>query len=60
MPRKTLEQEIRQISEDMLVLGKMVGNALIASVTALKNHDMELSRLMREEDVGICASSLHL
>ncbi|MFN3490699.1 MAG: phosphate signaling complex protein PhoU [Anaerolineales bacterium] len=53
MPRKTLDQEIQIIREDMLLLGNMVEQALIGAVVALKDHDIEKSRSIRDQDKTI-------
>lgn len=50
MPRKTLDQELQIISDDLLILGSMVEQALVTSVVALKDHDMDKSRFVREWD----------
>lgn len=53
MLRLTLDQELQNISDDMLILGSMVEQALIASVVALKEHDMDKSRFVQEGDKRI-------
>ena len=53
MPRKTLDQELQNIADDMLILGSMAEQALVASVMALKDHDMDKSRFVREGDKRI-------
>lgn len=58
--RKTLEHEIYVVSKDIFDLGGMVEGALIASVTALKNHDMEQALTVREEDKRINAKRYDL
>lgn len=50
MPRKTLDQELQTIREDLLLLGNMVEHALIGSVAALKDHDVGKSHLIRDND----------
>ncbi len=50
MPRQTLDQDLQTIREDMLLLGNMVEHALIASIVALKDHDIEKSRSIRDRD----------
>lgn len=53
MPRTTLDHEIQVISEDILLLGNMVEQALVTSVQALKDHDFEKSRFIRHNDETI-------
>ncbi len=53
MSRKTLDQELQIISDDMLILGSMVEQAVVASVVALKDHDLDKSRFVREGDKRI-------
>jgi len=53
MPCKTPDQELQNISDDMLILGSMVEQALVLSIMALKNHDMERSRFVKEGDKRI-------
>ncbi len=53
MPRLTLDQELQNISDDMLILGSMVEQALVASVMALKEHDMDKSRFVQDGDKHI-------
>lgn len=40
MMRKTLSQELHEIKDDVLILGSMVENAVMASVRALKDNDL--------------------
>ncbi len=53
MSRLTLDQELQNISDDLLILGSMVEQALVASVVALKEHDMDKSRFVLEGDKRI-------
>ena len=41
-PRETLDRNIQQLKDDILVLGSMVEQALLKSVDALKRQDFEL------------------
>jgi len=43
MPRDSLDQKIRQIQDEILVLGSMVEEAIFKCVTALKNRDEKIS-----------------
>lgn len=55
MPRQTLDHELEIISEDMLLLGNMVEQALVSAVMALKDHDFEKSKLVRDGDEKVNA-----
>ena len=50
MIRKTFDSEIKQAKDDMLVLGSMVEQALVASVEALKRRDLKASERILEGD----------
>ena len=43
MLRKTFENEIQQVKDDVLVLGSMVEQAILNSVEALKKRDIKAS-----------------
>ncbi len=53
MLRKTFDTEIKQVKDDVLVLGSMVEQAIIASVEALKKRDVEASRRLFDADQEI-------
>jgi phosphate transport system protein len=53
MPRQSLDKEINSIRDDLLILSSMVETALVESVTALKDHDMERSRIVYDNDTRI-------
>ena len=53
MLRKTFESEIRQVKDDVLVLGSMVEKALLDSVEALKKRDIKASEKIFAEDQEI-------
>ncbi len=53
MARKTLDQQIQIIRDDLLFLSSMVETALVESVSALKDHDMERSRTIYTADARI-------
>lgn len=55
MPRKSLDQQLQNIRDDLLLLSSMVETALIESVTVLKDHDMEKSRVVYDNDAKINA-----
>lgn len=53
MLRKTFENEIQQVKDDVLVLGSMVEHAILDSVEALKKRDIKASEKIFEEDKEI-------
>ncbi len=53
MLRKTFESEIKQIKDDVLVLGSMVEQAIIDSVEALKKRDVKASERLFAADQEI-------
>ena len=53
MLRKTFETEIKQVKDDVLVLGSMVEQAIIDSVAALKKRDIRASERIFTEDRAI-------
>lgn len=53
MLRKTFENEIQQVKDDVLVLGSMVEQAILNSVEALKKRDLKASEKIFEEDLEI-------
>ena len=58
MPRKSLDHQIQIIRDELLLLSSMVETALVESVSALKDHDMEKSRIVYENDVQINAQAI--
>ena len=50
MLRKTFETEIKQVKDDILVLGSMVEQAIIESVAALKKRDIKASEQILAND----------
>jgi phosphate transport system protein len=50
MPRRTLDKDLQIIRDDMLLLGNMVEQALVNSVSALKDNDVEQSKVIRAND----------
>jgi phosphate transport system protein len=52
-PRETLDRQIRELMDDVLVLGSMVEQATLDAVDALKRRDMEASRRVYAGDVQI-------
>jgi phosphate transport system protein len=60
MPRKSLDQELQIIRDDLLILSSTVETALIESVTVLKDHDMEKSCVIYDNDAQINAKRFDL
>lgn len=60
MPRKDLDLELQIIRDDLLLLSSMVETALVESVSALKDHDMEKSRIVYDNDLVINAKRFDL
>jgi len=53
MLRKTFESEIKQVKDDVLLLGSMVEQALLDSVESLKKRDIKAAERIFAEDKGI-------
>ncbi|MCC7119380.1 MAG: phosphate signaling complex protein PhoU [Anaerolineales bacterium] len=53
MTRKTFENEIQQVKDDVLLLGSLVEHAIIGSVEALKKRDLKAAEKIIAEDVAI-------
>ncbi len=53
MIRRTFENEIKQVKDEILVVGSMVEQAIIDSVEALRKRDVEASERIFEEDQQI-------
>jgi phosphate transport system protein len=53
MLRKTFENEIQQVKDNVLILGSMVEKALLDSVNALKNRDIKASEIIFADDKEI-------
>jgi phosphate transport system protein len=54
-PRETLAREIQHLEDEILILGNMVEDALVASVGVLKKRDMEGARTLIAKDIDINA-----
>lgn len=50
MPRESLDNQIKQIEDEILVLGSMVEESIFKSVAALKNRDEKLSHAVIQND----------
>lgn len=53
MLRKTFENEIQQVKDDVLMLGSMVEHAILNSVEALKKRDIKASERIYQEDLEV-------
>jgi phosphate transport system protein len=53
MLRKTFENEIQQVKDDVLLLGSMVEQAILGSVDALKKRDIKASERIFTQDKEI-------
>ena len=51
--RATLDRQLNEIQEDMLVMAGLVERAVERSIDALKNRDIELARIVIVEDADI-------
>ena len=52
-PRETLDRALHEVLDDILVLGSMVEEAVRASVSALKQRDLNASEKIYEGDESI-------
>jgi phosphate transport system protein len=50
MSRLTLDREIRQLKDEVLILGSMVEQATLDAVDALKRHDLDAARRVWRND----------
>jgi phosphate transport system protein len=50
MPRESFNRHLRELQDDVLVLGSMVGKAIERSTDALKKRDLELARQVIADD----------
>jgi len=53
MLRKTFETEIKQVKDDVLILGSMVEESILNSVEALKKRDLKAAQKILEGDRAI-------
>ncbi len=58
MVRETFDQKLRQLRDDVLILESMVENALLESVSSLKQRDKDTARRLIEADKAINAKRL--
>src|SRR5687768_16161710 len=50
MLRKTFEHEIQQVKDDVLLLGSMVEQAILASVDSLRKRDIKAAQRILDDD----------
>ncbi|AHB12958.1 MULTISPECIES: phosphate signaling complex protein PhoU [Dehalococcoides] len=50
MPRMGFDRHLRELENDLLLLGSMVGKAIDRSMQAMKERDLELAKQVIEED----------
>ena len=55
MTRDAFDRKLRELQEDVLIMGSMVEKAIQRSVDALRNRDISLSNTVVSEDVAINA-----
>lgn len=60
MPRKSLDHDLQLIRDGLLILSSLVETALIESVSALRDHDLEKSRNIYDNDAQINAKRFDL
>lgn len=53
MPRELLDAELRELQDEVLILGSMVDKAIDRAVTALKCRDLQASQRIIEDDEEI-------
>ncbi|MBF8268194.1 MAG: PhoU family transcriptional regulator [Dehalococcoidia bacterium] len=53
MPKADFDQRLRELQDDLLVLGSMVEKAIAKTLDALKRRDLEASRQVIQEDDAI-------
>lgn len=53
MTRSNFNRELQEVKDDVLLLGSMVEDAVMKSVKALMDNNLERSRLVRKNDVYI-------
>jgi len=60
MPRESLDRKLRHLQQAVLILSSMVESAVIASIEALKHHDLESARDIISGDLQINAKRYEL
>ena len=60
MLRKTFENEIQHLKDEIILMGSMVEQSLLDSVAALKKRDVEASREIVQRDNIVNEKRFHL
>lgn len=60
MIRKTFENEIQQVKDEILVLGSMVEKSIVDSIDALKKRDIQASEMVFAEDKAVNAKRFEI
>jgi phosphate transport system protein len=50
MPRESFDRHLRELQDEVLVMGSMVSKAILRSIDALKNRDLELAHQIIADD----------
>ncbi|RPJ60804.1 MAG: phosphate signaling complex protein PhoU, partial [Dehalococcoidia bacterium] len=58
--RTEFHKKLREIQDEILAMGDMVGKALLASVNSLKNRDLELAHKIVADDQNINNRRFHI
>ena len=58
--RTTFHRKLREIQDDILAMGSMVSKAILRSIDALKNRDLELARRIIADDQKIIGKSFEI
>ncbi len=53
MPRESFDRYLRELQDEVLILGSMVEKAIARSMKALREHDLELARQVVADDAKI-------
>jgi len=53
MPRESYQRNLRELQDEVLVMGNMIGEALKRSMQALKGRDLDLAKLVISEDQNV-------
>jgi phosphate transport system protein len=53
MPRQTLDRQIHQLQDEILLLGSMVEQANLSALDALKRRDIPLARRVLHDDINV-------
>jgi phosphate transport system protein len=51
--RTTFHKKLREIQDDVLIMGSMVGKAITSSVKALQERDLDLARKIIDDDLKV-------